>query len=70
MHNEYLNFEWKGSVDAENGVAIFTVLESKRLEVELTHYGAAHQLYQRMQKIAQMAFADGQQDIKTKVQKL
>jgi len=36
----------------------------------LTHFGAAHKIYERMQKIAEMAFHDGQQDIKQKVKNL
>ena len=70
MTPEYVNFEWKGSEDVENGVAIFTVFECQRLEVELTHFGAAHEIFQRMKKIAEVAFYDGQHDIKQKVKNL
>ena len=69
-NDTYVRFEWKGSKEVENGVAVFTVLECERLEVELTHFGAAHKIYERMQKIAEMAFYDGQQDIKQKVKNL
>lgn len=68
--NEYVKFEWKGSQEVENGVAIFTVLECERLEVELTHFGVAHQVFKRMQKIAEMAYDDGRQNIKNLVMKL
>lgn len=68
--DRYVKFEWKGSQEVENGVAVFTVLESERLEVELTHFGAAHALFKRMEKVANMAFQDGQQDIKQKVKNL
>lgn len=70
MMPELVKFEWKGSKEAENGVAVFTVLGCERLEVELTHFGVAHRIYERMQKIAEMAFYDGQQDIKQKVKNL
>lgn len=70
MSDTYVRFEWIGSEEVENGVAVFTVLECERLEVELTHFGAAHKIYERMQKIAEMAFHDGQQDIKQKVKNL
>ena len=70
MSDTYVRFEWKGSQEVENGVAVFTVLECDRLEVELTHFGAAHRIYERMQKIVEMAFHDGQQDIKQKVKNL
>lgn len=70
MMPELVKFEWKGSEDVENGVAVFTVLGCERLEVELTHFGAAHKIYERMQMIAEMAFHDGQQDIKQKVKNL
>lgn len=70
MIPEYVKFEWKGSEEVENGVAVFTVFECERLEVELTHFGMAHHLFQRMQKVAEMAYYDGQQDIKQKVKNL
>ena len=70
MSDTYVRFEWKGSQEVENGVAVFTVLECDRLEVELTHFGAAHRIYERMQKIVEMAFHDGQQDKKQKVKNL
>jgi hypothetical protein len=70
MSDTYVRFEWIGSEEAENGVAIFSLIGCERLEVELTHFGAAHKIYERMQKIAIMAFEDGQQDIKQKVKNL
>ena len=70
MMPELVKFEWIGSEDVENGVAVFTVLGCERLEVELTHFGAAHKIYERMQMISVMAFYDGQQDIKQKVKNL
>jgi hypothetical protein len=68
--DRYVKFEWKGSQEVENGVAVFTVLESERLEVELTHFGAAHDIFKRMEKIAGMAFRDGEARIKSLVQSL
>ena len=68
--DRYVKFEWKGSQEVENGVAVFTVLERDRLEVELTHFGAAHAIFKRMEKIADMAFHDGEGRIKSLVQSL
>ena len=72
MSNTYVRFEWIGSEEVENGVAVFTLLGNlcERLEVELTHFGAAHKIYERMQMISVKAFHDGQQDIKQKVKNL
>lgn len=70
MMPELMKFEWISSEKVENGVAVFTVLGCERLEVELTHFGAAHKIYERMQMISVMAFYDGQQDIKQKVKNL
>ena len=70
MSDTYVRFEWKGSQKVENGVAIFTVLECERLEVELTHFGVAHQIFKRMQKIAEMAYEDGRENVKELVRKL
>lgn len=70
MSDTYVRFEWIGSEDVENGVAVFTVLGCERLEVELTHFGAAHKIYERMQKIAETAYSGGQEDIKFKVTNL
>ena len=66
----YVRFEWIGSEESETGVAVFTVSECERLEVELTHFGAANKIYERMQKIAEHAFDDGREDIKSKVKNL
>jgi len=68
--DRYVKFEWKGSQEVENGVAVFTVLESERLEVELTHFGAAHAIFKRMEKIAGMAFRDGESSLLARVNNL
>ena len=68
--NEYVKFEWKGSQEVENGVSIFTVIECARVEVEMTTIGLAHQIFNTMQQIAEMAYEDGRENVKELVRKL
>jgi len=70
LTSSYVKFEWKNFPEVENGIAVFTVLECERLEVELTHFGVAHKIYERMQKIAERARHDGQQDIQQQVRNI
>ena len=55
----------------DNTIDMYLTREDLQFIIDqLTHFGAAHKIYERMQMIAEMAFHDGQQDIKQKVKNL
>lgn len=69
MLNKYATMSWCGSAnpDDPSGTATFTVLTRERLEIPFATFAHAHQVFERMCAIAEMAHADGRAAIKAQV---
>jgi len=70
--SRYASMQWRGSTDPDNatGTAVFTVLTHERFEVPLPSFKHAHQLFERLTSIAEMAYEDGRASIKQQVSQL
>lgn len=67
--NKYATMSWRGSEnpDDPSGTAIFTVLTKERLEIPFATFAHAHQIFERMCAIAEMAHEDGRASIKAQI---
>lgn len=68
--NNYVKFSWEGSQESTAGIATFTVLEMPQSRIPFPSFKDAHDVYLRMEKIAQMAFEDGRSSIKNQIKAL
>jgi hypothetical protein len=70
MNKEYVKFSWEGSTETKEGLCIFTVIGSPRLEVPLCSFTQAAEIFMRMESISKMAYQDGRESIKKEIEVL